>query len=129
MATSKAEYFIDEMTDWKRTIAFHVNEIYGLTIRLAEVIQRNSIPDIAAKVEKHQHKLNDISNTFQRLQILLRRQEASLKTDANLIDDSQIKTETEEFQNDLRKKVHEIEKKFIDTKNDCRSFLAGIYSK
>jgi hypothetical protein len=129
MATTKAEYFIDEMTDWKRTITFHMDEIYGLTGRLAEVIHRNSIPNIAVKVEKHQHELNVISDRFHRLQLQVRRQEASLKTDATLIDDSQIKTETEDFQNDLRHKLHDVEKKFIDAKNDCQSFLAGIYNK
>ena len=129
MAVTKAKYFISEMTDWKRTIAFHMDEIAGLTGRLAELIQRNSIPNLAAKVERQQDKLNDISKKIHRLQIQLRRQEAGLKRDSVLLDDSQIKTETENYQKDLRQIFHDLEKEFIDVKNDCQSFLAGIYNK
>ena len=35
--------------------------------KLAEVIQRNTIPAIAAKVEKEQNKLNAVSGKFQQL--------------------------------------------------------------
>lgn len=129
MATNKAEFFIGEMRDWKRTIASRMDEIYDLTNRLAQVIQRNSIPNIAGKVEIHQHKLDDVSEKFHRLQKMFNRQEKSLRTDSALVDDSQLKKETENFQNGLRRKIHEAEKKLVDSKNDCQDFLAGIYKK
>jgi hypothetical protein len=129
MATTKAGYFIDEIIDWRRTIAFHTDEISNLTARLAELIQRNSIPNLAAKVEKQQDKLNDLSKKFSGLLLLLRRQEDMLKTDSKLLDDSQIKTETETYQKDIRRMLHDTEKESIDVKNNCRSFLAGFYNK
>jgi len=129
MAATKAGYFVDEITDWKRTIAFHIDEIYGLTVKLAELVQRNSIPNLAAKVEKHQDKLNGLSKKFSTLLLQFRRQEAMLKTDSTLLDDSQIKTETETYQKGIRQMLHDTEKEFIEVKNNCQSFLAGFYNK
>jgi hypothetical protein len=125
MATTKARNFIDEIMDWKRTIAFHIDEIYGLTGKLAELLQRNSIPNLAAKVEKHQDKINSFSKKFSTLLFQVRRQEAILKTDSKLLDDSQINTETETYQKDIRQTLHDTEKEFFDVKNNCKRFLAG----
>ena len=129
MAAAKAGYFIDEILDWKRTIAFHIDEIYGLTGKLAELVRRNSIPNLAARVEKHQAKLDGLSKKFSMLLLQFRRQEAMLKTDSELLDDSKIKPETESYQKDIRQMLHDTQKEFIDVKNNCQSFLAGFYNK
>jgi hypothetical protein len=129
MASTKAEYFMDEIIDWKRNIAFYTDEIYGLTSRLGAVIQRNSIPNIAERVEKHQHELDVVSEKFDRLRSQFRRQAAMLKSDSHLIDDSQMKEEILRLQQDIRQKQQATEEKFIHTKNECQEFLASIQKK
>jgi len=129
MAATIAEYFTDELARWKKAVAFYVREMHLLTVRLGEVIQRNSIPGIAAKVEKQQDKLNAVFKKFTRLQTKFRRQAASLKTDSTLIDDSLVKAETENQQKELREAMTFAEKEWIDAKNDCHNFLSEIFKK
>jgi len=129
MATTIAEYFTDELSEWKRMIASYTQEMHGLTVKLAEVIQRNSIPGIAAKVENQQAKLNMVLKKIFRLQIQFQRQEEALKTDSTFIDDSLIKTETEKQQKDLRQRTQQVEREYSDIKNDCHNFLSEIFKK
>jgi hypothetical protein len=68
MPQTIAGYYKDELTDWKRLITFYNSEMEQLARKLGEVIQRNTIPDIAAKVEAQQDSLNTAANKFYRLQ-------------------------------------------------------------
>jgi cell division protein FtsX len=129
MATTMAEYYNDELVEWNRLIAFNDQEMDELEHKLAEVIQRNTIPNIAAKVEVEQHKLNSASKEFYKLRKQIQQQEATLKTDSTLIDDSVINPETEKQQNELRLNMRRAEKEFVDSKYDCYNFLSQILRK
>lgn len=50
MGTTIAEFFKDELVEWNRLIAFYNWELDEFENKLADVIQRNTIPNIAAKV-------------------------------------------------------------------------------
>lgn len=129
MATTIAIYYTDELTEWNRLIAFYNHETDEFGAKLGEVIQRNSIPHIAAKVEEQQDKLNVISKKFNRLRAQIRKQEAALKTDRTFIDDTLINTETEKRQNELRRNMQLTEKEYIDTKYECYNFLSGTLKR
>jgi hypothetical protein len=129
MAATIAGYFSDELVDWNRMIAFYHHEMDEFKKKLAEVIQRNSIPNIAAKVEKEQHKLDNVSEIFHQLQVKIHQQQSSLKTDSTLIDDSLIQAGIEKQQNDLRRNMQQTEKEYIDTKYACSDFLSETLRK
>jgi len=129
MATIIAEYYTDELVEWNRLIAFNNREMDEFKHKLAEVIQRNTIPNIAAKVEEQQDKLNTVSKKFFKLRVQIQQQEAALKTDSILIDDSVINAETEKQQNELRRNMHRIEKEYVDSKYECYNFLSQILRK
>jgi len=129
MGTTIAAHYTDELVDWSSLIAFYDQEATEFGIKLAEVIQRNSIPDIATKVEEHQDKMNVVMKKFSRLQMQIRRQEAVLKTDDEFIDDKLINAETEKKQNDLRHNMQQTEQEYIDTKYACSNFLSGTLKK
>lgn len=129
MATSIAEHYTDELADWSRLIAFYDHEAIEFGIKLAEVIQRNSIPNIAAKVEKHQDNLNAVMKIFNQLQIQIRKQGTTLKTDSVFIEDTLINTETEKKQNELRRDMKQTEKEYIDAKYSCSDFLSETLKK
>lgn len=129
MATTIAEYFLDELVDWNRLIVFYNNEVDEFESKLGEVIQRNTIPNIAAKVENEQKKLNVVSGKFYKLQAQIKQQESSLKTDSTLIEDAQIKAEIEQHQNELRRSMQQIEKEYIDVKYACYNFLSETLRK
>ncbi|MDP4261361.1 MAG: hypothetical protein Q8941_02410 [Bacteroidota bacterium] len=129
MATIIAEYYTDELVEWNRLIDFNNQEMDEFEDKLAEVIQRNTIPNIAAKVEEHQDKLNIVAKKFYRLQEQIQQQEAALKTDSALVDDTLINPETETHQNELRRNMQRTEKEYIDTKYACYNFLSGTLKK
>ena len=129
MATFLAEYYTDELIDWNRTIAFYDHEMGEFGKKLAEVVQRNTIPNIAAKVEVEQNKFNTVAQKFYKLQSLIHQQTVSLKTDSTLIDDSLIKSGTEQQQNEIRRTMQQIEREFIDTKYTCSEFLSETLKK
>lgn len=129
MGTTIAEYFTDELVEWNRLIAFYNREMDEFEHKLAEVIQRNTIPNIAVKVENEQDKLNAVSEKFNRLQVQIQQQEAALKTNSTLIDNALINTETEKQQNELRCNMQQTEKEYIDTKYGCYNFLSGTLKK
>jgi len=88
------------------------------------VIRRNSITGIAEKVEAQQSLINRVSDKFHKLQTAIQQQQEVLKTDHTLIDNSFISTDTENLQNELRRKMQELEKEYIDTKYSCYNFLS-----
>ena len=129
MATTKAQYFTEELAEWKRLVSFYYREIDEFGTKLAEVIQRNTIPNLATKVEEHQDKLNAVLKKFKRLQMQIRKQETALKADDSYIDDTLIITETETHQSQLRRNMQQVEKEYIDTKYACYNFLSETLKK
>lgn len=129
MATNIAEYYLDELVDWDKLIGFYNQELDDFEIKLAEVIQRNTIPDIADKVEAEQDKLNAVSHKFYMLQDKIQQQETALKTGNKSINDTLINAEFEKQQSDLRRSMQQLEKDYIDIKYDCYNFLSGTLRK
>lgn len=129
MSTTIAAYYTDELADWNDAISFYTGEIEEMENKLGEVINRNTILGIAAKVEGEQEMLNRVSDTFYRFKMEIAQQEALLKTNSTLVDNSFISNETESRQHDLRRKMQAIEKEYIDVKFECYNFLSGTLMK
>lgn len=129
MPTTIAKYYTDELVEWVRLMNFYNSEIDQFEVKLAEVIQRNTIPGIGAKVEAHQERLNAVSQKFRQLQKRIMEQEGWLKTDSTFIDNAAIKGETDEEQKQIREKIQEIEREYIDVKYGCYEFLSETLNK
>ena len=120
---------MDELVDWNRAIASYLEELNEFELKLGEVIQRNTIPDIAAKVEDQQNKLNQVSGKFHSLPGLIQQQKIVLKTDNAFIEDALLTAETEKQQNELRRIMQQTEKEYIEKKHECNNFLSGTMKK
>jgi hypothetical protein len=129
MPTTIASYYIDELTDWNESVIFYTEEMDEFEQKLEEVIRRNSIAGIAAKVETQQELLNQTLEKFYKIQQQIQQQETALKTDGTLVDDKAINNETEKQQNELRRNMEAAEKEYIDTKFNFYNFLSGILKK
>lgn len=129
MATTIAEYYTDELETWNQHINFYRREIFEMETRLAEVIHRNTIPDIAKLVEEQQGRLNKVSIRFSRLLDQFHKQKAALKQNSNFIDNTLINAEIENHQNALRKFMQQSEKKYIDIKHQCSGFISDTLKK
>lgn len=124
MNTTVAGYYVDELAHWIRQIQFYDNEIAGLGTKLAQVIQRNTIPHIAEKVEAQQSSLSKVLAQFKVLQVLIEKQHERLKTDHALIDNRQIDENTTGSQNLLRQQMEQAEKFYLEVKYNCYHFLS-----
>lgn len=129
MPNTIAEYYTDELNEWNNAIIFHNNEINEFEHKLGEVISRNSIVGIAEKVEAHQNLLNKATEKFYKLAMEIQEQEAALKTDTALIDNTLINDDIEKRQIELRSKMQRAEKDYIDIKFDCYNFLSDTLKK
>lgn len=64
MATTIAKYYAEELKTWNHHINSYRREMFEMERRLAEVIHRNTIPNIADLVEEQQGRLNKIAIKF-----------------------------------------------------------------
>ncbi|MDP4284312.1 MAG: hypothetical protein Q8891_07810 [Bacteroidota bacterium] len=129
MSTTIAGYYLDELVDWIQLIGFYNREIIQFGNKLAEVIQRNTIPNIAEKVEAQQGRLNEVAVRFGRLHKHIEKQHSKLKVDHTLIDNKLINAETEKRQNELRQEMEQSEKIYVDVKYACYHFLSETLKK
>lgn len=127
MPATVATYYFDELEDWSHSIDFCNEELAELTEQLGEVIRRNSIVDIASKVENQQAALDTISGLFHKLQVQIQEQETALKSETTPAENKVINDKTVLNQDMLRRNMQAAEKEFIDVKYNCHHFLSHLY--
>jgi ABC-type phosphate transport system auxiliary subunit len=124
MAISIAEHYSDELDNWVQSLNFYNIEMDLIESKLYEIVKRNCIVGIAEKVNTYQVRLSNLSEKFDSLLETIELQEAELKIDGKLVDDFRINYETENQQTELRTKMQDLEKKYVDVKQDCNTFLS-----
>ena len=125
MDTNLAQRYFEELENWSDSIKFYSIELDHLESKLYEVIRRNSIVGIAEKVNVYQNSLTNLSEKFDSLLENINIQESEINNEGKLLEDSHISFEMDKQQVDLRKKMKTLEKKFIDAKYNCNTFLLG----
>jgi hypothetical protein len=129
MPNTIAEYYTGELLGWNKSIVFYNTEMNEITLGLSEVIRRNSIVDIGNKVEAHQNLLNKLSDKLYQIQSKILEQQAVLKTNDHLIEDTMVNDEIEKQQEDLRTKMQVLLKEYIDVKFTCYRFISDTLKK
>ncbi len=129
MSKNKSTYFLGELNSWLNTIQLHKDQKVLLDRNLEDVVRRNSLIDIAAKVEAHQILLNEVAIKLKDLEERIHHQELTLKPENTLIEDASLTTEMEQGQTELRQNTLAAEKEFIDIKYYCHDFLSDTLKK
>ncbi len=129
MSKVKSSYYYAELQSWLGSINFYTEQKLIIDAKLDEVIKRNSLIDIAAKVEAHQILLNEIIEKFNKIKMDIDSQLKSIKVDDNFIEDVSLNKELEESQTYLRQKISSAEKEYIDIKAYCFDFLSETLNK
>lgn len=124
MATHIAEHYAEELSGWRGTMDQYQHEMDDLSTRLADIIRRNSITDIADKVEIQQDLLDAVADDFDMIEVAINHQEGSLVTDGHYVEDQMVREEVEKNQQDIRRRMQDAEKAFIDAKYQCQAFIA-----
>ena len=123
-----AAHFAEELSAWRGTIDQYQQEMDDIGTKLGDIIRRNSIKDIAEKVEMHQDILDAVADDFDMIQVAIQHQEAALMVNDHYIDDKMVRQDTGQRQEEIRKRMQDAEKAFIDAKYQCRAFIARTLS-
>lgn len=126
MSITSAKHYHDELKKWQESINFFINTALELEQHLDDVVKRNSIVDIAAKVEVHQLMLNNIVDKLHYLQKEILLQISFLLKDEKLIEDNEITNDFEMQHASLTERVKRIEKEFVDVEFYCNAFITEI---
>lgn len=129
MPNDIAGYYNNELAGWKKLVEFYDEELAELQQRLSEVVQRNTIPGIAAKTEAQQELLNNAAEGFYSLLSLIQKQQEALTANSPLPNNTELISRAEKKQQELRGGMQLAEKKYIDAKYSCLNFLAAVLLK
>lgn len=129
MSKQIADYFLAELISWEQSFDFYKGEIGNLGIQLEAIIQRNSIVDIAAKVEAHQVLLNEILDRFEKISVEVYQQKKRIQLKSAVINDNELTDYIRLQQDEVRKLVQIVEKDYIDVKYFCFEFLSEMLNK
>ena len=126
MATSIAEYYTNELDDWKDSIHLNLERISESEERLNEILHFNTIPNLAANVERYlnelflaRQNLLDLDNQVTSLEKKLYNKEAPVR-------DELVTDELKKLQKSLRESVYKAEKEFLELKYVIDAFIAQV---
>lgn len=129
MTSSLAAYYSNELDEWKDVIHFHVQEIEEFEVWLHEVLQKNTIPNLAAQTEHYFTALTGQRHQFEILAGQVYGLQTLLVKDDQPVDDEFITPEIENSHKALREQMLESEKKFLDLKYSCHQFLSDVLGR
>ena len=129
MSNNISKQYDDELLGWVDSIEFYLEALDSLGDKLGDVISRNSIVGIAAKVEVYQMMLDKVVLVLNTLKKDVLGQQQLLKKEDLLIEDEMISVVMDQNQKTLRDKVQQAEKEYIDVKHHCNEFLSATLKK
>ena len=124
MTTSIAEYYLEELHDWRTTIDLYVEQINDAEESLKDIVRFNTIPHLAAKVEHFSNQLFISKQNLLYLKTFVQSFERKLYMERAPISNESITEDLKEKQNHLRKDMHSVEKEYLELKYTCDNFLA-----
>lgn len=129
MTSSLASYYNNELEEWKDVLNFHVQEIEEFEVWLNEVIQGNTVPNLAAQAEHFFSLFAGQRHRFETLAGQVYELQSQLVKDNEPVDDELITPSVEASQNTLRDQMLETEKGFLELKYNCHKFISGTLGK
>lgn len=125
MALTQTELYHHELTDWKKSISFYKDEFRVLNARLAEVVTKNTEPQLMAQSEHFQNQF-----IVQREQLDILAHDVTEQT--KFMEDSysqftkKMAPPVLEKQKTLRDRIQTAEKLFMELKHEFYGFLSRI---
>jgi hypothetical protein len=129
MSKKISAFFNDEASGWISSLNFYDDEIKSIEKEMEDIINRNSVINIAAKVEVHQVILGQVHVKLLKQQKSILEFLSHLKIDNELIDDQQVTDLLEQEMRLLALGFKQFEQEFIDIKYHCNIFLIDILKK
>ena len=126
MAVAQIEYFHNELSDWKKMFLFFKDEISIFNRRLAEVLDRNSKPEILAQVEQFQNQFILQNEQFDILKHEVHLIESGVEKNL-LLQGKPFSEQALKDQHLLRERIFQAERIFLETKHGFYRFLSRVF--
>ncbi len=128
MSLEISRYFSEQLKDCNEAIYFDLGISTKLTERLEEVIKRNTIVDIAAKVEVYQKQLDVIERKLYNLEAIVKRQEKLINENLETNKNADVNNDIKLRQQLIVRKMKKTESDFIRIKFACNAFLYEVFN-
>jgi len=129
MSKKISAFYDDELNAWLHSISFYMTELSNLSYRLKEIVERNSIVDIASKADVHQLILENTRKKFETLRISIFEQKKYLMENDILKADNLVTKSMESKQNEITIAFKQMEQDHISVKFHCNEFLNEMLRK
>jgi len=129
MAKKLTLYYDDELNSWIESIQFYIGEIQALGNRLDAIVTRNSIVDIAAKVEVHQLLLNKVNKKLVDLLLEIKKQHANIQKQKKENPEAAAQKALEKEVKKMALVFKKLEREYVDIKYYCNEFLTDMLKK
>lgn len=123
MTNSIAEYYLNELYDWKSAIELYLEEIEDAQEWLQSILRFDSVPALSAKVERRLNQLFIARNKFSKIKSDIQSAERKLYKEQIPAGNDAVTEEIRKRHKQLRSEMHETEKDYLDVKFYCNEFL------
>lgn len=120
---------MDELDEWKHAINFYLEELEELKKDVHEILEFNTVTDLAAKAEHHLNELDLSRLNFLHQQENIELMEAQLSKQQPSAENGTVSDDIKKQQKELRNNMHGLEKEYLDTRFTSRDFVVDTIDK
>lgn len=126
MTTSIAEYYLDELYDWKSAIELYIEGIDESTEWLKTILKLDSVPALAANVEHYLSLLQLSRQNLNEIKSSIGSSERKLYANKIPVTNETLSEQVRKEHTQLRRQMHIVEKAYLDVKYECDEYLANL---
>jgi hypothetical protein len=124
ISNSIAGYFLSEMEGWQDSLEFYDKEMVRSDELLKVIIQMNTVPGLAGRVEEFMGRFKAIQEEMKSLEASILAAEGDLIKDEEPISNDVISDAISLQQKEFRSRMHILENRYLELKYECDSFIA-----
>lgn len=129
MINSISHYYLDELEGWKDSIDFYFEETEELKDLLEEILQLDTVPNLAESVDYYLGQLSSVQDKLLSIKTAMRPLVKKLSSDPSLAHSQPLTEEQRKNQKETRSNMHRMEKEYVDIKYACQEFIAQVIDK
>lgn len=125
MRNSVSEFFLLELEGWNESLLFYKEEIGRSSDWLKSILQLNTVPGLALRVEHYMAEYSKAGSEIGELIGKVGKMSADLSEDELPDEAGPVKDAFITGQKDLRARMQALEKKYLELKYECDEFVAA----
>jgi hypothetical protein len=125
MRNSVSEFFLLELEGWNESLTFYKQEISRSSDWLKSILQLNTVPGLATRVEYYMDEYLKVGSEIEQLLEKITKMNSDLNEDELPEEAGPVKDAFITAQKELRSGMQTLEKKYLELKYECDEFVAA----